>query len=125
MTLPDLHDGYFDGIWVSDNKDARLFVRTPGSEKLTIVLTGVEALNINDVRQGNIIFDVVVATVESLSAQQVCLAYGLDDQDNSQSSKLWNQAKTKGLSALEISTSYGAQGAALFMAGSTVTGHIL
>ena len=55
--LPNLHNGFFDGLWLSANKSVRLFVRTVAGERSTTVLTDVEALNINGLRAGNIIFD--------------------------------------------------------------------
>jgi hypothetical protein len=29
-TLPDLHDGFFDGLWLSADKRARFFVHSGG-----------------------------------------------------------------------------------------------
>ena len=49
-TLPDLHDGFFDGLLVSADKRARFFVRTVAGERSTIILTDVEALNICGLR---------------------------------------------------------------------------
>jgi hypothetical protein len=36
-TLPDLHDGFFDGLWLSADKRARFFVRTVAGERSTII----------------------------------------------------------------------------------------
>jgi len=45
-TLPNLHDGFFDGVWLSADKCARFFVRTVTGERSTIILTDLDALNI-------------------------------------------------------------------------------
>lgn len=34
--LPNLHDGFFDGLWLSVDKQARLFVRTVEGERRTV-----------------------------------------------------------------------------------------
>lgn len=68
MTLTDLHDGFFDGVWLSADRGARFFVRTVAGERSTIILTDIEALNICGLRAGNIIFDLVlIAPVRCLS----------------------------------------------------------
>jgi len=54
-TLPNLHDGFFDGVSLSADKRARFFVRTVAGERSTIILTDVEALNICGLSAGNII----------------------------------------------------------------------
>jgi hypothetical protein len=51
-TLPNLHDGFFDGVWLSADKRARFFVRTLMGERSTIILTDVEALNIRGLGAG-------------------------------------------------------------------------
>jgi hypothetical protein len=60
---------FFDGVWLSVDKQARLFVRRVGGEHFTIHLTEVEALNISGLRAGNIIFDVVLIAPEKLTLE--------------------------------------------------------
>jgi hypothetical protein len=58
--LPNLHDGFFDGLWLSVDKSTRFFVRRMTGERSPIVLTEVEALNFSGIRAGNIILDVAL-----------------------------------------------------------------
>ena len=75
--LPNLHDGFFDGVWLSADKRARFFVRTATEERFTISLSGVEALNISGLKQGNIIFDLVLIPPDKLTLKHVEEAYAL------------------------------------------------
>ncbi|MGP0018740.1 MAG: hypothetical protein ACLPHP_09245 [Candidatus Sulfotelmatobacter sp.] len=76
-TLPNLHDGFFDGVWLSADKRARLFVRTVAGECSTIILTDVEALNIWGLRAGNIIFELVLIAPDKLTVKDIEQAYDL------------------------------------------------
>jgi hypothetical protein len=125
MKCPDLHDGFFDGVWLSADKGARLFVRTEAGERSTIVLGGVEALNISDLRAGNIIFDLVVIASDKLRAQHIEKAYDLKSGDVEMSHRLLSNAQQQGLIGIEINTSYGAEGIVLFRASETVPEHVL
>ena len=48
-------------------KSVRLFLRADGGERSRIVLKGVEAINLSDLRHGNIIFDIIVVDSEKLT----------------------------------------------------------
>jgi len=76
--LPNLHDGFFDGVWLSPDKHARFFTRTATGDRTTIALAGVEALNISGLRAGNIIFEVVLIAPEELTPKDIEQAYGLE-----------------------------------------------
>ncbi len=65
-SLPDMHDGFFDGLWISESKSAHLFLRTYTGERSTIVVKDLERVNVSNFKPGNIIFDVVL--VGSVSA---------------------------------------------------------
>ena len=123
-SIPDLHDGSFDGVWVSDKKCACLFVRTENGEPFTILLTNVARLNIRNLRQGNIIFDVVLITPDALSIEQVNETYDLGHEREEMSRRLLEKAQQQGLCALVMSTSYGAEGTVLFQAAKVVPGHV-
>jgi hypothetical protein len=125
LLIPNLHDGYFDGVWFSGSKDACLFVRTVNGERSTILLADVVALNIRNLRQGNVIFDVVLIAPEALTIEQVNDAYGLEQGQVEMTKLLLETAKEESLCALEMSTSYGAQGTALFRTAKVVSGHVL
>lgn len=125
MNIPDLHDGYFDGLWVSENKRACLFFRAVDGERSTICLTGVEALNVKNIRAGNIIFDIVGVPSAALTHAHVQEAYGFAKEDAESAQKLLAKARECGLSALELNASYGAEGVFLYRAGEVVSGRSL
>ena len=124
-TLPDLHDGFFDGVWLSADKSAHFFVRTEAGERSTIILTDVEALNICGLRAGNIIFDLVLIAPDKLDVKDIEQAYDLKNGDAEKAQQLLAKAQARGLSGLEINPSYGAEGMVLFLAVATVAEHVL
>jgi hypothetical protein len=123
--LPNLHDGFFDGLWLSADKRARFFVRTVAGERSTIILTDVEALNICGHRAGNIIFDVALIAPEQLTVKNIEQAYDLKSGEAEKAHQLLRKAQAQGLSGLEISPSCGAEGTAIFRAVVTVPEHVL
>jgi hypothetical protein len=124
-TLPNLHDGFFDGVWLSADKRARFFVRTLMGERSTIILTDVEALNIRGLGAGNIIFDLVLIAPDSLTVENIEQAYDLKRGDVEMARQLLGRAKERGLSALEINPSYGAEGTAIFRSAAIEPEHVL
>jgi hypothetical protein len=122
---PNLHDGFFDGLWLSPDKRARLFVRTVTGELSTIVLTEVEALNVTSLRAGNIIFDVTLIAPENLTVKDIQQLYDLKDDQVEMARRLLSKAQQQGLSALEINPSYGAEGKVLFRTIDTFPEHVL
>jgi hypothetical protein len=124
-TLPDLHDGFFDGVWLSADKRARFFVRTVAGERSTIILTDVEALNICGLRAGNIIFDLVLVASDKLTAKDIEQAYDLKNGEVEMATQLLSKAQEQGLSGLEINPSYGAEGMAIFRTVATIPEHVL
>jgi hypothetical protein len=59
MRIPNFHDGYFNGIWTGPDKRVQLFLRTVDGQSFVLSLEGVEALAFSDIKQGNIILDLV------------------------------------------------------------------
>jgi hypothetical protein len=125
LLIPNLHDGYFDGVWLSGSKGACFFVRTVNGERSTILLADVVALNIRNLRQGNIIFDVALIAPDALTVEQINDAYELEQERVDMAKRLLEEAQEQRLSALEMSTSYGAEGTALFRTAKVVSGHVL
>lgn len=123
--LPNLHDGFFDGVWLSADKGAHLFVRTVAGERSTIILTDVEALNICGLRAGNIIFDLVLIAPDNLTVRDIEQAYDLQNGKVEMARQLLAKAQERGLSGLGINPSYGAEGTAIFRAVAAVPGHVL
>jgi len=124
-SLPNLHDGFFDGLWLSADKCARLFVRTVAGERSTIILTEVETLNVSGLRAGNIIFDVALIAPEKLTVTDIEQLYDLKDDQVEMARQLLSKAQQQGLSALEINPSYGAEGKVLFRTINTISEHVL
>lgn len=124
-SLPNLHDGFFDGVCLSADKRAHFFVRTADGERSTIRLTDVEALNICRLRAGNIIFDIVLISPEALTLEHIEQVYDLKRDDTEMARQLLRKARQQGLSALEINPSYGAEGTVLFRTVDTTREHIL
>jgi hypothetical protein len=124
-TLPDLHDGFFDGLWLSADKRARFFVRTVAGERSTIILTDVEALNICGLSAGNIILDLVLIAPDKLTVKDIEQAYDLKSGEDKEASQLLRKAQEQGLSGLEINPSYGAEGTAIFRSAAIVPEHVL
>ena len=124
-TLPNLHDGFFDGVWLSADKRARFFVRTVSGERSTIILSDVEALNICGLRAGNIIFDLVLIAPDKLTVKDIEQAYDLKSGEVGMARQLLGKAQEQGLSGLEINPSYGAEGTAIFRTVATVPEHVL
>ena len=124
-TLPNLHDGFLDGVWLSAEKGARFFVRTVAGERSTIILTDIAALNICGLRAGNIIFDLVLIAPDKLTVKDIEQAYDLKSGDIEMARQLLVKAQEQGLSGLEINPSYGAEGTAIFRDVATVLEHVL
>jgi hypothetical protein len=124
--IPDFHDGYLDGLFVS-GKTARIFLRTETGEKFTLFLQQVERLHAEDFRQGNIIFSVDFLRPEQLTPEFIFEVYGYSEQDQHNFvMDHWVQgAKQKGFQALEISTSYGCSASALFEHYELLEGYVI
>ncbi len=83
-----------------------------------MVLDGVQALILNDVRQGNIILDLVIRRGEEITKSDIEQVYGMSD-DSVAKNKL-QTVMSGGLQILEIHPSYGAEGLILFKTWSLV-----
>jgi hypothetical protein len=123
--MPDFHDGYLDGLFVS-GKTARIFLRTCTGERFTLFLQEVERLHAENFRQGNIIFSVDFLRLEQLSPEFIFEVYEYSEPDKQNFvMDNWVQgAKQKGLQALEISTSYGCSAFALFKHYELLQGYV-
>lgn len=103
------HDGWLEGLWL-DNKAVQIFVATAEHERYVIVATGVTVLKADDVREGNIIFDVTARPATELSTSDLdALLYNPDDAKGmEQATALLQRARAGGLTLLQITPSYGA-----------------
>jgi hypothetical protein len=60
MNLSDLHDSHLIGLSVDGEKRGRLLFELAGGRRTTLVLEGVQYLQADNFRQGNIVLDVVI-----------------------------------------------------------------
>ena len=56
-SAPDFHDGYVDGVLLSQH-EARILLRTVAGRQFTLLLNELERLRVNDLKEGNIIFEI-------------------------------------------------------------------
>ena len=112
MNIPSFHDGRFDGFWISADDAVHLFLRTQRGERFTLTLRGVERLNLSEVREGNIVFDLVFRDAEGLTISDMEELYRVDE-GSPRAATLLKEARERGFQVLEINPSYGAL--ALFM----------
>ena len=111
--IPNFHDGYFDGIWIGPNKLVNCFLRTVKEQAFVLILEGVQALILTDLKQGNIILDLVFRSTTEITHSDIEELYGVGP-GTSQVTTLLKTATERGLQVLEINPSYGAQGLVLF-----------
>jgi hypothetical protein len=113
MKIPNFQDGHFDGPWIGPSKLVKLFLRTPDGKSFVLVLKEVDALALSEIKQGNIILDLVVRSTEELTLSDMAELYGVD-VDAPQATNLLSAKREQGFQLLELYSSYGAQGVVLF-----------
>ena len=123
IAFPKFHDGFFDGLWTSENKGVHLFLRTSNGERSTIVLNEVERLNTSNFMAGNIILDVLLVEPEKLTIAHIEQLYQLQPIQAELAQQLLGKAQQRGLLALEINPSYGC--VVLFRAAEVLPNHVL
>jgi hypothetical protein len=121
--LPGFHDGFLDGLFTFGSQ-ARIFLRKQNGEKFTLVIHGLERLQGEDFRQGNIVFDVVFLEPDEIEGSDVCELYQFSEEAvKTFSLAEWLvKAKEKGLKAVQISPSYGCSVQALFQTYELIPG---
>jgi hypothetical protein len=113
MNIPSFHDGRFDGFWISADDAVHLFLRTQKGERFTLILRGVERLNLSEIREGNIILDLVFRDAEGLTISDMEELYRVAP-GSPQAATFLKQARERKFKALEINPSYGALALFLF-----------
>jgi hypothetical protein len=121
---PDFHDGFVDGVLLSDSS-ARILLRTVEGDRFTLILNELEALRVNNLRKGNIVFEVVFLEPKQLDASFVVELYGYNDEHKKTFAfDEWvKEATRKGLTAIENTPSYGCTILAIFRSHSFTAGH--
>lgn len=119
-----MHDGFFDGVWLSERQSARLFFRTEQGQRFTIALEGLDSMKVTDLWAGNIILEVVYVKPEQLKAEHV--RDSLHDGARAEVvEKVLLKAKESGLSALQVTPSYGAECTFVFKAAFLLPSHVI
>jgi len=90
-----------------------VFLTTVNQQSFVLILEGVERLTLTDIKEGNIILDLVFRGTEEFTHSDVRDLCG-GGSDTSQVLSLLETAKEQGLQVLEINSSYRAQGLVLF-----------
>ena len=108
-TFHQFHDGFCNGLRI-EGKSVAFFLETYARERFVLLAAGVSALSCDDVWEGNIIFDVVIRSVEEIGADDIREVYRLDssEQADLQAHRALAKAKENASSFLAISPSYGA-----------------
>ena len=113
MNFPNFHDGHFDGLRIGPNKLVNLFLRTQDGKSFILVVREVDALTLSEIKQGNIIFDLVFRGTGELTRTDMAELYSVD-VDAPQATDLLRAKRERGFQLLEINASSGAQGLVLF-----------
>lgn len=113
MSIPNFHDGRFDGFRIGPNKELRLFLRTQEGNSFTLAFHGVDALTLTEIKYGNIVFDLVLRNSPQLTTSDIEELFGIKS-DTPQAADVLKTKSDAGLQLLEINSSYGAQGLVLF-----------
>jgi hypothetical protein len=111
----EFHDGWFEGLWI-DGPRTHVYLSTIAKERFTIVAEDVVALSADDIKTGNIIFEVLTRTHEELNEDDIAILPELQMIDASQKNIPLERAHQQKLMILEINPSYG--GSCLILARS-------
>jgi hypothetical protein len=115
MNIPNFHDGHFDGLRIGPSKLVSLVLKTQDGKAFTILLQEVDALTLSEVKQGNIILDLVFRSAGDITLSDMAELYSVD-ADARQAADLLKAKREQGFQLLEINASYGARGLVLFRA---------
>jgi hypothetical protein len=96
MNVPNFHDGRFDGFRIANDEAVHLFLRTQGGERFTLILRGIERLRLGEIKEGNIILDLVFRDADQLTKSDMAELYDVD-ADSSQIVGLLKKARERGL----------------------------
>lgn len=122
-SLPDFHDGYFDGLYLSEHRIVHLFLRTVDGHGYSVALDRTEALRLSNVRAGNVVLDLDIN--HQITAQDIQQCYELPEGDTEQIARLLDTSKRDGLVLVEMNSSYGAELTALCAEVHVSAGHFL
>lgn len=112
---PRLHDGFFEGIRVKDDKSARLFFRELDGKQYELDLGSVEYLLANEFKEGNIILDLTIEQGKDCDITRLERLFDAEYLKNNPDflTKLQHRIETEGLTLVSINPSYGCSFVAL------------
>lgn len=113
MDVPNFQDGRFGGFWIGTDEAVHLFLRIRAGKRFTLILRGVERPNLSEIREGNIVHELVFRDTEQLTTLDMDELYGVKAY-SPEAVDLLQEAQQNGLRALEINPSYGAFALFLF-----------
>jgi hypothetical protein len=111
-TYGEFHDGFFEGLWIDKARKAvQVYLSTDQGERTTVVLGGVVMLKAGGLREGNIIFEVVIRCGSEITHEDIGELYELhaDREAAAWEVNLLNRALTEQMQILEVNPSYGGQ----------------
>ncbi|MGA8271106.1 MAG: hypothetical protein WB919_06060 [Candidatus Sulfotelmatobacter sp.] len=107
-SAPDFHDGYVDGVLLSQH-EARILLRTVAGRQFTLLLNELERLRVNDLKEGNIIFEINFFEPRQLAPDFIFEVYEYSDESWKKFvlDEWVEKATRKSLTAIKITPSYG------------------
>jgi hypothetical protein len=104
----DFHDGSFDGLRIN-GASVSVFVRSRAKQSFVIALTGVTALSAQNIRAGNIIFDLQLRRGPEITAEDIRRLHEIQRgvAGEMQVAKLLEEASAPDVQLFEITSSYG------------------
>lgn len=109
MNLSDLHDSHLIGISVDREKCGRLLFELMGGQRATLVPEGVEHLQADNFKQGNIVLDVVIHSSADYDESRLDQLFGKEYLEKNMAfrNSLTAKIASEKLSLVSIEPSYG------------------
>jgi hypothetical protein len=103
------HDGFVDGFLIREPQII-VFIRTDDNEAFALVADGVTRMRVDGLREGNIIFDIVIRQGEDLTRSDVDIyGFAANSDGERRATETLQQLRTEDRVALEINPSYGCE----------------
>lgn len=109
LTEPNLHDGFLECLSDNDHKSARIECRSVLNQRVDIRFKGVQSLQGNDFRQGNIIGTIWIYEGSQIPSKDVeHLVFG-EDANRDAVNKLISDIQKSKVFLVKMWSSYGLQ----------------
>jgi hypothetical protein len=103
------HDGFVDGLLIREPQ-VLIFIRTEGNEAFALVADDVTRMRVDSLRQGNIIFDIVMRQGHELTRRDMDVyGFAASPEGDKQANDQLEQLRIENRVALEINPSYGCE----------------